>query len=434
MSLPGGTEALRIIVADLNGQARGKRLPTGAADKLLGEGARMPLSVLNVDVQGNDIEASPLVFATGDQDGTLRATERGFVPLPWLDTPSALLPMWMFTESGAPFAGDPRQALARVIKRYNEMGWHPQVATELEFYLVDDTDGLEPAASPRSGKARTGADIHSARALDAFDAFFSDLYAGAEVMGIPADAAISESGPGQFEVNLVHGPAMKAADDAWLFKLLAQGTARKHGFAACFMPKPFADQAGSGMHVHFSVLDGGGVNIFNDGGSKGTARLQHAVAGCLEALAASTLVFAPHGPSYDRFVTGAHAPTGIAWAYENRTVAIRVPGGAPEARRIEHRVAGGDANPYLLIAAVLGAALDGMDCKVAPPAPIEGNSYDLELPQIPRTWDESISAFEDCKLLPCELIRNFVLTKQQERKVFANLSSAERLAVYADLT
>ncbi|MEL6210650.1 MAG: glutamine synthetase, partial [Pseudomonadota bacterium] len=134
--LPEGTTALRLAVADLNGQARGKRLPASAAGKVLAAGARMPLSVLNVDVAGNDIAASPLVFATGDADGVLRATGRGPLPAPWLDTPTAVLPMWMFAEDGAPFGGDPRQALAQVVERYTAKGWAPIVATELEFYLI----------------------------------------------------------------------------------------------------------------------------------------------------------------------------------------------------------------------------------------------------------------------------------------------------------
>ena len=433
MILPENTKSLRIAVADLNGQARGKRLPPTAAEKLFTEGARMPLSVLNVDVQGNDIEASPLVFASGDQDGVLQATNRGLVPVPWLQTPTALLPMWMFKEDGAPFLGDPRQALGSVLAGFEMSGWHPQVATELEFYLVDDSAGIAPVRSPRSGKRRAGAEIHSAKALDAFAAFFTDLYDGAKLMEIPADAAISESGPGQFEVNLLHGPAMKAADDAWLFKLLVQGTARKHGFAACFMPKPFPKEAGNGLHVHFSILDDQGVNIFDIGGPEGSELLTHAVAGCLDAMSTSTLVFAPHGPSYDRFVEGAHAPTGIAWAYENRTVALRIPGGPSKARRIEHRVAGGDANPYLLISSILGAALDGLKRRAEPPKPITGNAYDQDLPEIPRDWATAISAFEGSAVLPRELIGNFVLTKYQELAVYSELSATERLDLYVDL-
>src|SRR6056297_1093646 len=235
---------------------------------------------------------------------------------------------------------------------------------------------------------------------------------------IPAETAVSEAGMGQFEINLVHGPAMKAADDTWLFKLLAHGLARNHGFAASFMAKPYAGFAGNGMHMHFSVLDETGGNIFDDATSQGSGALRGAVAGCLEAMAPSTLIFAPHGSSYDRLVPGAHAPTGISWAYENRTAAIRVPAGSPKARRIEHRVAGGDINPYLMLAVVLGAALDGIERGAEPPAPVTGNAYSADLPQIPTDWAAAIAAFRDSeivtRLLPRQLIRNLVLTKEQE--------------------
>src|SRR5690606_33733508 len=178
-----------------------------------------------------DVEDSPLVFEIGDPDGVLRPTERGYVPMPWLSTPTALLPLWMFHEDGRPFEGDPRHALNFVVQRYAARGLTPVVATEMEFYLVDDSGKeLRQAPSQRSGKRRPGAEILSLRALDGFDSFFNDLYDACDAMDIPAEAAISEVGLGQFEINMVHqADALKAADDAWLFKLLVRGLARNHG-------------------------------------------------------------------------------------------------------------------------------------------------------------------------------------------------------------
>ncbi|GAA0291551.1 glutamine synthetase family protein [Rhodovulum strictum] len=428
---------IRIGACDLNGQARGKRLPARFAAKAAEEGARFPLSVLNLDIWGEDIEDSPLVFDSGDADGVLHPTGRGFVPMPWLEAPTALLPMWMFTEDGAPFDGCPRQALARVLDAYAARGWRPQVATELEFYLVDDSESvLQPPRSPRSGKRRAAAEILSLRTLDAFDGFFTDLYDACEAMDIPADAAISEAGMGQFEVNLMHGSAMKAADDAWLFKLLVKGLARRHGMAGSFMAKPYPDHAGNGLHMHFSVLDDAGANLFDDARPDGPRLLGAAVAGCLAALPDMTLVLAPHANSYDRLVPGAHAPTRICWAQENRTAALRIPGGSPRARRIEHRVAGGDINPYLMIAAVLGAALIGIEDGLTPPPPVSGNAYLQDLPQIPACWSGAIDAFEASPLiarifLP-GLIRNLAMTKRQEARRIAELDADARLALYLD--
>ncbi len=431
-------KAIRTVAADLNGQARGKRIARRYADKVRTEGTRFPYSVLNLDIWGEDIEDSPLVFEAGDPDGVLWPTERGFVPVPWLDTPTALLPVWMFHEDGRPFSGDPRQALARVLERYAARGWTPVVATELEFYIIDDRGKeLRVPPSPRSGKRRQQAEILALRQLDAWDDFLTALYDACEAMDIPADTTISEAGPGQFEINLMHqADAMKAADDAWLFKLLVRGLARKHGFAASFMAKPYPDYAGNGLHTHFSILDDRGQNIFDDGSATGAAALGHAIQGCLAAMPGSMLIFAPHASSYDRLVPGAHAPTGLAWAYENRTTALRVPAGAPAARRIEHRVAGGDINTYLFLAAILGAALIGLEEKAPPPPPIHGNAYDQDLAQLPGTWDDAIAAFDACPHVPRifepELRANLLATKRQELRYMAELSAEEQQELYLD--
>ena len=412
---------IRVAAVDLNGQARGKRIPARFADKVVKDGTRFPFSVLNLDIWGEDIDDSPLVFDKGDADGILLPTERGFIPMPWLEAPTALLPIWMFRENGKPYEGDPRHALRAVVERYKERGLTPVAAIELEFFLIDDSGKtLQVPPSPRSGKRRKAAETLSIRALDAFDTFFTDLYDACEAMDIPADTSTSETGLGQFEVNLMHcDDALRAADDAWLFKMLVKGLARRHGFAASFMAKPYLEYSGSGLHTHFSVLDKSGDNIFDSGGTKGSAMMRNAIAGCLTSMRDSALILAPHENSFERLVPGKHAPTAISWGYENRTAAIRVPAGNPSARRIEHRVAGADVNPYLMLATILGAALIGIEDGLEPPSPITGNAYAMDdLPQIPSTWEDAIEAFETSaimpRILPKELIRNLVLTKKQE--------------------
>ncbi|SEW22665.1 glutamate--putrescine ligase [Cognatiyoonia koreensis] len=429
---------VRCGAVDLNGQARGKRMPRKFAAKLEQEGTRFPLSVLNLDIWGEDIDDSPLVFESGDPDGVLLPTERGYLPMPWLSAPTALLPLWSFHEDGTPFAGDPRHALANVVARYRALGLTPVCATEMEFYLVDDTGReIRQPLSPRSGKRRAGAEILSLRALDAFDVFFNELYDACEDMDIPAEAAISEGGEGQFEVNLCHVPdALKAADDAWLFKMLVRGLARNHNMAASFMAKPYPDYAGNGLHTHFSVIDADGKNIFADGTDDGTDTLKHAVAGCLHGMADLSLIFAPHGNSFARLVPGSHAPTSICWGYDNRTASVRVPGGNPAAKRVEHRLAGGDVNPYLFLAAVLGSALIGIEDKMQAPAPIKGNAYEQKLPQVPHTWSGAIDRFEKSdiahRIFGAQLVDNFTRTKRQEHYHFQDLSDEEQLALYLD--
>ncbi len=430
---------IRVAAVDLNGQARGKRIPARFADKVVKDGTRFPFSVLNLDIWGEDIDDSPLVFDKGDADGILLPTERGFIPMPWLEAPTALLPIWMFRENGKPYEGDPRHALRAVVERYKERGLTPVAAIELEFFLIDDSGKtLQVPPSPRSGKRRKAAETLSIRALDAFDTFFTDLYDACEAMDIPADTSTSETGLGQFEVNLMHcDDALRAADDAWLFKMLVKGLARRHGFAASFMAKPYLEYSGSGLHTHFSVLDKSGDNIFDSGGTKGSAMMRNAIAGCLTSMRDSALILAPHENSFERLVPGKHAPTAISWGYENRTAAIRVPAGNPSARRIEHRVAGADVNPYLMLATILGAALIGIEDGLEPPNPITGNAYAMDdLPQIPSTWEDAIEAFETSaimpRILPKELIRNLVLTKKQELHYIAELTAEEKVELYLD--
>ncbi len=410
---------IRVAACDLNGQMRGKRVPGDYAEKLDAGAVRMPLSVLNLDIFGADIAGSPLVFESGDADGVLRPTGRNPVPLPWLSAPQPLVPMAMYHDDGTPFDGDPRHALVAVLDRYAARGWQVMAATELEFTLVDDSgDALKPVRSPRSGRRLNAPGILSMWQMDAFDEFLTALYDGCAAMDIPAQTATIEAGVGQFEVTLNHRDALSAADDTWLFKALIKGLARRHGFAATFMAKPFDEDAGNGMHMHFSVLDAEGRNVFDDGGPDGTETMRAAVAGCIDGMSPATLIFAPHANSYDRLVPGAHAPTGATWAYENRTAALRIPGGPPVARRIEHRVPGGDINPYLSFAAILGAALIGIEDNMTPPAPITGNAYEHDVPGLAADWRTAIERFGASEMMarifPEGLIRNLMMTKRQE--------------------
>ena len=422
-------KSLRVLVADLNGIPRGKRLPISHLKKILSSSSRMPLSVLNLDILGNDIEDSPLVFESGDADGNLFPTDRGPVPINWLKEPTVYIQHQSFNEDNSPFPGDPRHALISVMDKYKKKELSPIISTELEFCLTNASGLPTPANSPATGKPMVGQEILSLQELDGLDGFFNDLYDACDLMNISAQAAITESGLGQFEINLNHGDAIKIADDTWLFRQATRGVALKHGMRATFMAKPYAQEAGNGLHVHFSILNKNNKNIFDDNSKKGSKHLLSAISGCLAFMQDSALIFAPNHNSYNRFTAGAHAPTIINWGYENRTTAIRIPGGPNIAKRIEHRVAGGDANPYLVLAAILGAALNGMENKIDLPKPISGNGYNSSGDNIIKDWKKSIERFSCSRKIKTifdpVLIRSLVDCKTQEFNYFKDKSYNE---------
>ena len=240
---------------------------------------------------------------------------------------------------------------------------------------------------------------------------------------LPVDALITESAPSQYEINLRHQPdALQAADHAVLLQRAIKGVAARHDRRASFMAKPFGDQPGNGMHVHFSLLDVDGRNVFDDASDEGGDTLRHAVAGCLASMLDVTAIFAPNQNSYRRFAAGSHAPLAPSWGYENRTTAIRIPGGSHRAIRLEHRVAGADANPHLVIAAILAGALAGIQKQMLAPAPTVGNAYQQHTPSLPRFWADALLAFDRsefvAEFLGAEFHRVYSLSKRQEFEEF----------------
>ena len=428
-------KTIQVAVADLNGILRGKILPSKNAKKLKTKSIRLPLSALNVDLFGEDIENSPLVFESGDTDGYITPTERKPFKLTWLEKAPVFHPCWMFTDDDKSFLGDARHSLAKTLKGYREKGWTVTAATEMEFYLVNAQHGsLKPPINPKTNTQLVRADVLSTQDLNDFEVILNEIQEACIEAGINFESITSESGCGQFEVTLKHRNALLAADDALLFKVITKGVALKHRLTATFMAKPYLDQPGNGMHMHFSILDNEGQNIFSNDGDTGSNILKYAVGGCILAMKASTLIFAPFENSYERLTPKAHAPTGISWAYENRTAAIRIPMGNPLSKRIEHRVAGGDTNPYLVFTAVLGAALQGIEKKIDAPKPIQGDAYSLKLPRLAQNLSSAIDLFQNEDLIkqifPKNLVTNLVLTKKQELKQFDKINSADKWKYY----
>lgn len=419
-------EEIDLLACDLNGVLRGKRIPATAIDKVFSDGMKFPRSVLCLDVWGEDVFDNGLVWESGDGDGICLPCGPGLMPIPWSPRPRAQMLTMMEESSGQPFGADPRQILAGVVEKFKALGLTPVVATELEFYLMAGdsiTARPRPPAAPKSGYALDAPRVYSMDELDEFSAVLEDLRDACLAQGIPADAILVENGPGQFEINFNHvADPMLAADHGALFHRLVRMVARQHDMHATFMAKPYDDAPGSGLHVHCSLLDRDGNNVFDNGGPEGSDILRHAVAGVLAAMKESMLVFAPHLNSYRRFQPGLHAPTLAVWGYENRTTALRIPVGPGKARRIEHRVSGADANPYLVVAALLAGILHGITNSLEPAAPIDGDAYaeGASPPgvNLPTEWGAAIDAFNAGTILrPLfgdVFMRAFGLMKRQE--------------------
>ena len=382
-------------VCDLNGVLRGKRIPESMVPKILSGNARMPASILACDIWGEDLASNEFLASTGDADVRCVPTGREPLLIDWLDTPTSLIPMWLAHDDGTPFYGDPRRELESICQRYRERSLYPVVALELEFYLVEIVDGVpRPIRSPLNGRRFDRDTILSIDEIEQLEGFFVDVYRACEQQGIPVEAASAENGPCQFEINLRHADdPLRAADDAVYLKRLIRGMARKHGHVATFMAKPYGSRSGNSMHTHFSLLDENDVNLFDDGTKAGSDMLRSAIGGLLHAMQELMLVHAPHVNSYRRFQNNSLAPMQASWGHENRTTAIRIPGGPTSSRRLEHRISGADANPYLVLAAVLGAALRGIENDTDPGPPASGYTYGNSLPELYFNWERSIEDF-----------------------------------------
>jgi len=400
-------EFIDAIVIDLCGNAIGKRLPVAHAARMVKSGTPVCGAMVLVDVMGNTADPMGHGFSDGDPDALARPLAGTLAPVPWSNGRHAqVLCELTSADDGTPFWYDPRQVLEKVCKTFSKTGLAPVMALELEFYLVDlkRTDDGAPisCASPLTGRRERQGQVLSLAKLDEYQPVIGAMQAACIDQGLPVTTVISEYGPGQFEINLQHqSDPLKAADHAALMRRAVQATARQLGYDATFMSKPFPGLSGSGLHLHLSIVDEAGNNLFDPERADGETMLGHAVGGLQATLGEAMALFAPNLNVYRRFRPDEFTPVTRDWGENNRSVAFRLPPATEgAARRLEHRVSGAEANPYLVTAAVLAGVHHGLATSADPGSKHTGNAGAEIDESLPLTLWQALASFQTSKILP----------------------------------
>lgn len=404
-------EAFDIVLHDANGIGRGKIIRRHELEGFYRNGRLLPISILGLDICGEDVHETGLIWDQGDGDLRAWPIPGSLVALHGTHPARGEVLMSMYGLDGTPMTSDPRHALQRQVDAMAAEGLFPAGAFELEFFLLANDRGpdgrVQPARDVLDGRASAKTEVYSVDHLHGMLPLFSDIYAGAALAGITAETMISEYAPGQYELTLHYrSDVMQAADDLIRLKRIVRAQARAHGVTACFMAKPIEAYAGSGMHFHVSLLDGAGRNVFVEAvEGQWSPTILHALGGLRATMGESMLVFAPHANSWRRFASQSYAPVSPTWGVNNRSVALRIPAGERTARRIEHRPSGVDANPYLVAATVLAGVRHGLAGAMDPGPETTGNGYTggEDAPAIPADWLSAIKAAQGSAFLKAAL-------------------------------
>lgn len=385
---------IECLVPDLTGVARGKIMPRTKFTE--DRGMRLPEAILGMTVTGNyptNNAAYDRAISSTDRDMILRADPNTITMVPWAVDPTAQVIHDCYYSDGTLVDFAPRSVLRRVLSLYEEKGWSPIVAPELEFYLtarnIDPDLPLRPPVG-RSGRSETSRQIYSIDAVNEFDPLFEDIYDYCEMMQLDVDTLIHEIGAGQMEINFLHGEPMGLADKVFFFKRTLREAAMKHDMYATFMAKPMTGEPGSAMHIHQSVVDTkGGHNIFSKEDGTASEAFMHYIGGLQRYMPSAMALVAPYVNSYRRIVRHTAAPINIQWGKDNRTVGFRVPESGAQDRRVENRVVGADANPYLALAVTLACGYLGMIERLEPTPITTDSAYDLDY-QLPQSLSEAL--------------------------------------------
>ena len=391
------------FVPDMAGAARGKLIP--AAKFGTGE-LKLPEGIFAQTISGNYVDNKNNVE---DRDMLLVPDPSTLRPVPWLKEPTASIFLDCFHKDGTPVETSPRRVLRNVLDLYKEKGWRPVVAPEVEFYLINaHADANQEVQPPegRLGRTETSKQPFSIDTMNDFDPFINEVYAYCEAQDIQIDTLSQEMGPAQFELNFLHGDALALADQVFLFKRTVKEAAIAYEMHATFLAQPASGEAGSALHIHQSIVDENGSNIFSDEGGPSDLFMSY-IGGLQKYMPEALLIFAPYPNSYRRFLSFYSSPINLSWAIDNRTVGLRVPDSDPDARRVENRLAGSDVNPYLALAATLACGYLGMIEGLKPNEPIEGSAYDQPFSLHPFMF-EAIKAMETSEAMRKILGDSFV--------------------------
>ncbi|ABI72849.1 MULTISPECIES: glutamine synthetase family protein [Shewanella] len=423
------------VISDMTGIARGKIAPV---DKFVSEkGMRLPESVLLQTVTGDfiDDEVYYQLLDDADIDFVCVPDENAVFMLPWTVEATAQVIHDCYDRMGNPIELSPRNVLKKVLKLYEDKGWEPVIAPEMEFYLTKRSDDHDLPLKPpigRSGRPEAGRQSFSIDAANEYDPLFEDMYDWCEIQGLDIDTLIHEDGPAQMEINFSHGNALSLADQVFIFKRTLKEAALKHDVCATFMAKPVTDEPGSAMHIHQSVLDiKTGKNIFTkDDGTQSKLFLSY-IAGLQQYIPELLPLMAPSANSFRRFLPGTSAPVNLEWGVENRTCGLRIPESSPQNRRIENRIPGADANCYLAIAASLLCGYIGMVDDLKPSTPVTGKSNESRTNNencLPLTLEEALVAMQSSdaciEYLGQSFTTGFVAVKQAELENFRRVVSS----------
>lgn len=427
---------IEAVVSDLTGIARGKIMPS---NKFIAEkGIRLPESVLIQGVTGDYVaeDVYDQLVDSADVDMQLRPDPNAVFHVPWALEPTAMVIHDCYDKKGNLISLAPRAVLKKVLALYAEKGWQPVIAPELEFYLTQRTENPDHPLQPpvgRSGRAESGRQPFSIDAVNEYDPLFEDVYDWCELQGLDIDTLIHEEGTAQMEINFRHGDALNLADQVFVFKRTVREAALKHGISATFMAKPIGHEPGSSMHLHQSVLDKDGNNIFADlEDGRLNPMLRYYIGGLQYYVSEAMPLFAPNVNSYRRFLSNASAPVNLAWGLDNRTVSLRIPESSSNNRRIENRLPGADANPYLAFAGSLLCGYLGMVQHLEPTIPATGDAaFRSDDKRLPLNLEEALELMADSDALKAALgtlfVSAYVEVKRAEHQHFKQvISSWER--------